>query len=161
MRLAEEDNSSDPQPSNNGSSSSSRHPPLPPHARLNWSSDLSDPAARAAALDELARHRPSPPPPGSEHHPEINEIRRRRHFIRARERALSLREAQRLGRDQTIEMERAAGRWMNGEPGAGVKTAGLVMSGDGSRFWAGSEKGVWEFDINMLERRSMASYEMR
>lgn len=39
-------------------------------------------------------------------------------------------------------------------PGAGVRTAGLAMSGDGRTLWVGTEEGIFEFDIDVKGRKS-------
>jgi len=142
------------------SSTTSRHPPLPPNLRPSstffpdWAS-IADPSSDRSTLtlDDAARsRRPSPPPPG-DHTLETNEFRRRRAIIRARERALSMRDAERY--------QRLASRGDVYDPSLGLRTAGLAVSWDGRRIWAACDKGIFEYELNVTERMMMPAVEMR
>ncbi|KAF2403423.1 hypothetical protein EJ06DRAFT_579467 [Trichodelitschia bisporula] len=146
---------SSPPPPPAGALSTSRHPPMPPH-RAPTSTDT-----RRGREDSSHARRPSPPPPGMDTHPDINEIRRRRAIVRARERALSMRDAQRLGRYEVTAMARAQHRWVSEHPSAGVRTAGLAVSQDGGRVWAACQRGIFEFSVDLGGRRGMAGIGFR
>jgi hypothetical protein len=142
---------SDPGSSHSATAATSRHPPLPPHLRAS-AATFAD-WTREASL--LAR-RPSPPPAGEAQNPELAE-RRRRAIYRARERALTQREAERS--------ERLTQR-MSSDPNSydrsyGLRTAGLAVSGDGRKIWAACDEGIFEYDVNVKGRMILPAVEMR
>jgi hypothetical protein len=47
------------------------------------------------------------------------------------------------------------------DPGLGLRTAGLAMSGDGRRLWAACDKGIFEFEVNVAGRMGMPGFEVK
>lgn len=140
---------------NISSSATTRSPnPIPPHARRaeHSESSSSDPWRTIEAA--MAR---SPLPEGSSSsRPAIpaaeprSEMRRLRQLAQARERVRSMRETQPLGSYEMGIYRRSGGRH---DPQHGVRTAGLAMSQDGRKLYAGTEEGIFEFTINVQERK--------
>jgi len=60
-----------------------------------------------------------------------------------------MRETQPLG-SYEMGIYRRSGRH---DPQHGVRTAGLAMSQDGRKLYAGTEEGIFEFTINVQERK--------
>jgi len=96
--------------------------------------------------------RPSPPPATDA----LSDVRRRRAVLQeqARRRAFNAREAERY---QALALHRQDLY----DPTLGLRTAGLAISGDGRKFWAACDKGVFEYEINVRERMMMPAMEMK
>ncbi|KAF2145227.1 uncharacterized protein K452DRAFT_306142 [Aplosporella prunicola CBS 121167] len=89
------------------------------------------------------------------------EMSRLRQLARARERVRSMQAARGLGDDYGVGLFRRAvhaGRW---NPGLGVRTAGLAMSKDGRKLWAGTEEGIFEFEIDVRGRKGWGAVQPR
>ncbi|KAF2665749.1 hypothetical protein BT63DRAFT_428702 [Microthyrium microscopicum] len=85
-----------------------------------------------------------------------------RRVQRAREREARLRERYRLtSQDQHLLRLSAVNHRADGEEASGIMSAGLVISPDGQTFWAGSEKGIFEFKLNMRHLMSFPGIEAR
>jgi len=85
-------------------------------------------------------------------------INAQRHQLRqlqtARDRIRSLREHP-AGNYEIDMMRQGTRRYTAGQPDPqyGVRTAGLAMSQDGRKLYAGTEEGIFEFNINLRERK--------
>ncbi|KAF2002354.1 hypothetical protein P154DRAFT_146441 [Amniculicola lignicola CBS 123094] len=89
--------------------------------------------------------------------PELRtELRRLRQLTQMRERLRTAREAAPSDPYSLSGMGatyRRASRSLHHDPSNGVRTAGLAMSLDGRTLYCGTEEGIFEFQINMQERR--------
>lgn len=92
--------------------------------------------------------------------PPSADFRRHRQALRLRDRQRNLREMQLLGSYEN-NMLRRAGTRAHGDPSWGLRTAGLAMSQDGRRLIVGTEEGMFEFAINMQERKSFPAVQAR
>ncbi|KAF2805752.1 uncharacterized protein BDZ99DRAFT_511146 [Mytilinidion resinicola] len=141
----------------------SRSPnPIPPHARRADSSESSssDPwrtieaaMARSSLPESLPPRAPVDSPAAL-----TSQVHRIRQLQAARDRIRSLREHP--GSDYEIAMMRQGPRRQTAgahdprsDPHNGVRTAGLAMSQDGRKLYAGTEDGIFEFNINLRERK--------
>ncbi|KIW06120.1 uncharacterized protein PV09_03287 [Verruconis gallopava] len=101
------------------------------------------------------------------------DTRRRRALLRARESALAS-ESNGTGANATTRTSAAetAARYharlgnffTRGDyydPAFGLRTAGLAMSRDGRKLWAACDEGIFEFQINVRERMSMAAMDFK
>jgi hypothetical protein len=92
---------------------------------------------------------------------EFDDTEEQRRLIQARNRALNLQESRRLNERELSLLGSVSNRWRDGEPAEGVRTAGLIISPDGKTLWAGCERGIFEYTINLMERRTFPAFEMR
>jgi hypothetical protein len=92
---------------------------------------------------------------------DFSEHEERRRLLLARNRALNLQESRRLNERELSLLGSVSMRWRDGEPAEGVRTAGLVISPEGKTLWAGCERGIFEYTINLMERRTFPAFEMR
>ncbi|KAL1631725.1 hypothetical protein SLS56_004399 [Neofusicoccum ribis] len=90
------------------------------------------------------------------------EMGRLRQLARARERVRNMQTASRgfddygvIGLQRRVGM---AGRW---NPAFGVRTAGLAMSEDGRKLYAGTEEGIFEFEIDVRGRKGWGAVQPR
>ncbi|KAF2091862.1 hypothetical protein K490DRAFT_70596 [Saccharata proteae CBS 121410] len=124
-------------------------------------------AAMARSPDPLTAPRPSgTEASASATAPRIDpmlEMSRLRQLARARERVRNMQAPRAFGTldDYGAGMLRrsgAVGRWNSA---FGVRTAGLAMSKDGRKLYAGTEEGIFEFDINVRARKGWPAVEAR
>lgn len=92
----------------------------------------------------------------------LYEMGRLRQLARARERVRNMQTASRgfddygvIGLQRRVGM---AGRW---NPAFGVRTAGLAMSEDGRKLYAGTEEGIFEFEIDVRGRKGWGAVQPR
>jgi hypothetical protein len=94
--------------------------------------------------------------------PELrNELRRLRQLTQMRERLRVAREAQ--GPLETYSLGggyRRASRNMY-DPALGLRTAGLAMSPDGRTLYCGTEEGIFEFRMNVHQRKGFPAIKPR
>jgi WD40 repeat protein len=89
-------------------------------------------------------------------------LRSDRRLQRAKEREQRLREIYALSHnDQHLLRLSALRNREDGPESAGMLTAGLVISPDGKTLWAGSQKGIFEFKLNMLDLMNYPGLEVR
>jgi hypothetical protein len=124
--------------------------PIPPHAmRAFPASPSSDPWRTGGERSVLPE---TPPPRILAGGPDATQMNR----IRAMENArIRMRYAREHGNGNYEGLLRSTRRQAEGnhDPLHGVRTAGLAMSMDGSKLYAGTEEGIFEFSINLKERR--------
>ncbi|KAF1983324.1 hypothetical protein K402DRAFT_407008 [Aulographum hederae CBS 113979] len=132
--------------SSNSRAPSSSRSALPAHARTAEALPLSDPwhtieAAMAARAPSLAASAS-----------EIQNHRLRREHM--------LREARLLARyNDNVSLIRHAQHAHN--PAWGLRSQGLAMGNDGRKLWVGSERGIFEYDMNLLGRMSWPAIQCR
>lgn len=132
--------------------------PIPAHARRvdpEVISSSTDNAWRTIE-DALARNVRAADNVRNPAAPELRtELRRLRQLTQMRERLRNAREAQPLDPYSLGGMSagyRRASRSTH-DPSNGVRTAGLAMSQDGRTLYCGTEEGIFEFHINLHERK--------
>ncbi|OCK81901.1 hypothetical protein K432DRAFT_350130 [Lepidopterella palustris CBS 459.81] len=149
---------------NISNSATTRSPnPIPPHARRTEQSESSssDPSQTIEAETGRSQWALATPSRTSGQATEPrSEMRRLRQLAQARERVRSMRDTQ--GSLSTYDLggyRRAATR--RDDPQYGVRTAGLAMSHDGRKLYCGTEEGIFEFNINVQERKLFPAIEPR
>jgi hypothetical protein len=134
--------------------------PIPPHARRANAQIISQTDDAWRTIEEaMARNVRATENSRSSAAPELRtELRRLRQLTQQRERLRSARDPlhQPLGSYDMVSMgpmgtsyRRPRGQ----DPSNGVRTAGLAMSQDGRKLYCGTEEGIFEFDINVHERK--------
>jgi hypothetical protein len=89
---------------------------------------------------------------GSTHRPTAEEMQGTRELARIRQRVRNIRETH-------LSTYERYGRALH--PELGSRTTGLAMSHDGRRLYAGTEEGIFEFEINAAARKMYPSITMR
>lgn len=93
------------------------------------------------------------------------EMGRLRQLARARERVRNMQAASRGGGGfddyGVIGLQRRVGMSGRSNPAFGVRTAGLAMSADGRKLYAGTEEGIFEFEIDVRGRKGWGAVEVR
>ncbi|KAF1965426.1 hypothetical protein BU23DRAFT_24809 [Bimuria novae-zelandiae CBS 107.79] len=93
--------------------------------------------------------------------PELrNELRRLRQLTQMRERLRVAREAHGPLESYNLGVYRRASRNMF-DPGLGLRTAGLAMSQDGRTLYCGTEEGIFEFHMNLHQRKGFPAIKPR
>jgi hypothetical protein len=138
--------------------STTRSPnPIPAHARRVDPQIISSTDDAWRTIEEaLARNARAAENVRTSAAPELRtELRRLRQLTQMRERLRNAREAQPLDPYSLGGMSagyRRASRTAH-DPSNGVRTAGLAMSQDGRMLYCGTEEGIFEFRINLHERK--------
>ncbi|ORY10321.1 hypothetical protein BCR34DRAFT_485819 [Clohesyomyces aquaticus] len=141
--------------------------PIPAHARRVDAQIISstDDAWRTIE-DALARNVRAADNIRTSGAPELRtELRRLRQLTQMRERLRNVRESNQTyrGSNETYSLSgegyRRASR--SHDPADGVRTAGLAMSEDGRTLYCGTEEGIFEFHINMHERKGAPAIQPR
>ncbi|KAF2201472.1 hypothetical protein GQ43DRAFT_487093 [Delitschia confertaspora ATCC 74209] len=135
--------------------------PIPPHARRADPQIISatDDAWRTIE-DAMARNTQSQSRFSGA--PELrSELRRLRQLTQQRERLRSARDAgsrvlqpHELVEQMAVRTGAPSRRHRGHDPSDGLRTAGLAMSQNGRKLYCGTEEGIFEFDINVVERKS-------
>ncbi|KAF2727785.1 hypothetical protein EJ04DRAFT_581795 [Polyplosphaeria fusca] len=133
--------------------------PIPAHARRVDPQIISSTDDAWRTIEEaLARNARAADNMRSSAAPELRtELRRLRQLTQMRERLRSAREAQATGASAepyslgTLYLGRRPSR--THDPAHGVRTAGLALSQDGRTLYCGTEEGIFEFRINLHERK--------
>ncbi|KAF2469675.1 uncharacterized protein BDR25DRAFT_326115 [Lindgomyces ingoldianus] len=137
--------------------------PIPAHARRVDAQIISstDEAWRTIeeALARNVRAADNVRPTGA---PELRtELRRLRQLTQMRERLRNARESQPHD-PYSLPSERSSyHRRRSHDPTDGVRTAGLAMSQDGRTLYCGTEEGIFEFHINLHERKGIPAIKPR
>lgn len=131
--------------------------PIPAHARRVEPQIVSTTDDAWRTIEEaLARNARAADNVRNSAAPELRtELRRLRQLTQMRERLRNARETQPLDPYSLGGMSagyRRASRTQH-DPAAGVRTAGLAMSQDGRKLYCGTEEGIFEFSINLHERK--------
>jgi len=119
--------------------------------------DTSDDASpRSSGERETSASRASPP----DFEMDSDAVRVR--LARAREREGRLREAYQLtSQEQDLLNVQSLRSRQDGSESFGMLTAGLIVSEDGQTLWAGCQKGIFEYKMNMRQRMNFPSFETR
>lgn len=167
-----EDNSSGSSSGTNGAAhtnitggATTRSPnPIVAHPRRDNSELIASTDDAWRTIEEaLARNARGADSARSSQAPELrNELRRLRQLTQVRERLRNAREAQGsldaygLG---GLGFRRASRN--NHDPALGLRTAGLAMSQDGRTLYCGTEEGIFEFHINLHQRKGFPAINPR
>ncbi|KAF2019286.1 hypothetical protein BU24DRAFT_386137 [Aaosphaeria arxii CBS 175.79] len=140
--------------------------PIPAHARRGDPQIIASTDEAWRRVEEaLASNTLAADSARSSNAPELrSDLRRLRQLTQVRDRLRSAREAPSIDPYNLPALGtvyRFASRSSHHDPAFGVRTAGLAMSQDGRILYCGTEEGIFEFRINMHERKGRPAIALR
>lgn len=152
-----------PQANITGTATTRSPNPIPAHARRDNSEIIASTDDAWRTIEEaLARNARAADNVRSSAAPELRtELRRLRQLTQMRERLRNAREAQPLESYGLggLGYRRSSRNFL--DPALGLRTAGLAMSQDGRKLYCGTEEGIFEFHINLHERKGFPAIKPR